>query len=86
MTTLTEQDFLHDLAGIVKRVIDQGERFRLLVNSQAVALIPVEYLEVIEDAEDRIDNEEAHLALAEMERLGLEPVPLGVVKQRLGLA
>lgn len=81
MTKLQMREFRANLADTVNRVGYGGERIVIVKNGKpAAAMVSVEDLELIEAIEDKIDIEEAKIALADPER-----VPYEDVRKTLGL-
>jgi len=71
----------------IERVRDHGERVILHENGREIAaLLPLDDLALLEQVEDLLDNEEADQALAEMKATGEQPIPIEVIKKKLGLA
>jgi PHD/YefM family antitoxin component YafN of YafNO toxin-antitoxin module len=71
----------------LERVITHGERVVLHENGKEIAVImPIQDLALLEEVEDLLDNEEADIALAEMKASGEQPIPIEVIKKKLGLA
>ncbi len=71
----------------LERVISCGERVVLHENGKEVAvMMPVADLALLEEIEDLLDNDAADKALAEMEATGEQPIPIEVIKKRLGMA
>lgn len=72
------------LGGIVNRVALRGERVTITKNGKDVAVIvPLADVELLRDLEDRVDLEEARVALAEARKKGM--VPWKKIKAELGL-
>lgn len=72
---------------VLERVVGNGERVVLHENGKEVAVIvPIADLAIIEEIEDLLDNDEADRALADMDNTGGRPVPIEVIKKKLGLA
>ena len=68
------------------RVAYRGERVRIeRRGAPAVAIIPIEDLELLEYLEDQIDIEAAKNALEEMKANGETPIAWDEAKTRLGL-
>lgn len=58
----------------INKVVYQGERIRLERHGKVVAaIVPAEDLELLERIEDRLDLEEARVALADAKRRGTIP-------------
>jgi PHD/YefM family antitoxin component YafN of YafNO toxin-antitoxin module len=71
----------------LERVVSHGERVVLHEGGKEIAVImPIEDLALLEQIEDLLDNEEADKALAEMKASGEQPIPIEVIKKKLGLA
>ncbi len=76
-----------NLGDAIERVRDRGERVVLHENGTEIAvLLPIGDLALLEQVEDLLDNTEADEALAEMKASGEQPIPIEVIKKKLGLA
>ena len=76
-----------NLGDAIERVRDHGERVVLHENGIEIAvLLPVADLALLEQVEDLLDNKEADEALAEMKASGEQPIPIQVIKKKLGLS
>ena len=75
-----------NLADALNKVAYAGERVVLARRGKGVAaLVSMEDLELLEKMEDEADVRDAKRALAEMKRKGEKPIPLAVIKKRLGM-
>ncbi|HLQ43123.1 MAG TPA: type II toxin-antitoxin system prevent-host-death family antitoxin [Planctomycetaceae bacterium] len=75
-----------NLADALNKVAYAGERVVLARRGKGVAaLVSMEDLELLEKLEDEADVRDAKRALAEMKRKGEKPIPLAVIKRRLGM-
>lgn len=75
-----------NMQDVLERVVTKGERVMLHQDGKGVAaLVSLEDLALLEELEDRLDNEEADKALAEMEATGAKPIPIEAIMQRLGI-
>ncbi len=75
-----------NLADALNKVAYAGERVVLARRGKGVAaLVSMEDLELLERMEDEADVRDAKRALAEMKRKGEKPIPLAVIKKRLGM-
>ena len=75
-----------NLADALNKVAYAGERIVLARRGKGVAaLVSMEDLELLEKMEDEADVRDAKRALAEMKRKGEKPIPLAVIKKRLGM-
>ena len=75
-----------NLADALNKVAYAGERVVLARRGKGVAaLVSMEDLELLEKLEDEADVRDAKRALAEMKRKGEKPIPLAVIKKRLGM-
>ena len=74
------------MADALNKVAYAGERVVLARRGKGVAaLVSMEDLELLEKMEDEADVRDAKRALAEMKRKGEKPIPLAVIKKRLGM-
>ena len=84
MTRVAASDLRKDCAKTLNQVQYQHERIIVERHGKdAVALVPLEDLALLEALDDRMDLEEARAALAEAQEKGTKP--LAVVLQELGL-
>jgi prevent-host-death family protein len=84
MTRLAAQKAQENFSDTLDRVIDKRERIILHRQGKNVAaLVPVEYLALLEELEDRLDIEEAERRLADPNET---PIPYEQVRKELGLA
>ena len=75
-----------NLADALNKVAYAGERVILARRGKGVAaLVSMEDLELLEKMEDEADVRDAKRALAAMKRKGEKPIPLAVIKKRLGM-
>lgn len=75
-----------NLADALNKVAYAGERVVLARRGKGVAaLVSMEDLELLERMEDEADVRDAKRALAEMKRKNEKPIPLAVIKKRLGM-
>jgi len=75
-----------NLAEALNKVAYAGERVVLARRGKGVAaLVSMEDLALLEKLEDEADVRDAKRALAEMKRKGEKPIPLAVIKKRLGM-
>ena len=75
-----------NLADALNKVAYAGERVVLARRGKGVAaLVSMEDLELLEKMEDEADVRDAKRALAEMKRKGEKPIPLAVIRKRLGM-
>ena len=75
-----------NLADALNRVAYAGERVVLARRGKGVAaLVSMEDLDLLEKMEDEADVRDAKRALAEMKRKKEKPIPLAVIKKRLGM-
>ena len=86
MKRLSVVELRHTLADVLNRAEYQGERIVIHRRGKdAAAVIPIKDLQLlerlIEEAEDRLDVEAAHAALAESD----DRIPYAEVRRRLGL-
>ncbi|MFB3891965.1 MAG: type II toxin-antitoxin system Phd/YefM family antitoxin [Phycisphaerae bacterium] len=82
MTALTVSKARTEFAEIVNRVAYGGERITINRRGKAAAvLVSVEDAKLLESLEDAIDTEAARKALKERGK----PIPLALLKKRLGL-
>ncbi|MBI4815518.1 MAG: type II toxin-antitoxin system prevent-host-death family antitoxin [Deltaproteobacteria bacterium] len=86
MARLTTTEARKDFSKVLNKAGVRKERVILTRQGKdLVAMVPVEDLELLEALEDRLDNELADKAIAEMEAKGEKPVDLATVKRELGL-
>ena len=79
MTTVEAQDRFAD---VVRRAAVDKERLVVTDEGRALAaIVPIEDMELLEELEDRLDVEEAMVAIAEAEALGT--IPLAEVEANL---
>jgi len=84
MTRMTTGEARQSFSDTVNRVAYRGERIVLRRRGKDVAaIVPVEDLKALEDWEDRLDNDAADAALAEVKEKGT--VPWEKVKADAGL-
>lgn len=81
MTTVSMTEARHDFADLADQVRFKGERVCISKNNKpALALVPLEDMELLEMLEDMIDLREALEALKEPGSIGLE-----AFKKKLGM-
>jgi len=82
MSSLPAHEPVPSVDTLLRRVVDHGERVVLRRGNDAVAIIPVEDLQLLEDLEDARDAADFERALAEDDG---ERVSWDEAKARLGL-
>ena len=86
MTHIGVKEIRDNLADALNKVAYAGERVVLARRGKGVAaLVSMEDLELLEKMEDEADVRDAKRALATMKRKGEKPIPLAVIKKRLGM-
>jgi prevent-host-death family protein len=83
---ISEKSIPNNLVEAINRVADAGERVVLTRKKKRVAaLVSIEDLAALQRLEDKADAKAARKVLADMKRKGEKPIPLGEVKNRLGI-
>jgi prevent-host-death family protein len=76
----------NEFSEVINRAAYGKERVVLTRRGKdVVAVVPIEDVKLLEEMEDRIDNEAADEAIAEAKAKGEKPIPWEKVKRDLGL-